>query len=288
MARNLVDQITPDHWDSAKPEPGSGFRRVRWLQQLTDLLNRPVLNRLSASTNATVVNATGAVLSTGVGSGLMQPKRYTEFTVKARVSFNLVGGGNGASAPASTPASWMLSAGIFHMPVVTGGSSNFIDLAFRVAFCRFSLPFGLPGFTNLDATMRTALGGGSHIGYAIYDDSKNLVWQSGAFLLTNSATQKLVSFVTPALTLAPGSYYLAWSSDTVNVSTWGLDLTPLVFLSGSSDANVINQGPIPTFGYAANPATNAASLTFPATLGALTAYAGGVNNFCMPYVFFRP
>jgi hypothetical protein len=89
MSRQLLEKLTPEHWDSQKPEPNSCFNRVRWLQNLNDLVNRPVLNRLQASTNATAVNTNGAVQSTGVGTGLLQPKRYAEFTIKTRVTFNI-------------------------------------------------------------------------------------------------------------------------------------------------------------------------------------------------------
>ena len=89
MSRQLLENIEPQHWDSAKPQPGSGFQRVRWLQQLSDLVNRPVLNRASNTTNATAINTNGVVQSTGIGTGLLQPKRYAELTVKARVTFNV-------------------------------------------------------------------------------------------------------------------------------------------------------------------------------------------------------
>lgn len=89
MARQLLEQIVPLHWDSGKPKSGSGFPRVKFLQSITDLFGRPVNNRLSASTNATAVNCNGGVQSTGIGTGQQQPKRYAEFTVKARVTITL-------------------------------------------------------------------------------------------------------------------------------------------------------------------------------------------------------
>ncbi len=88
MSRNLVEHITPESWESQKPGM-SGFNRVRWLQQVVDVLNRPVINRAQASTNATAIAANGAVQSSGIGTQLLQPKRYAEFTIKARVTFNV-------------------------------------------------------------------------------------------------------------------------------------------------------------------------------------------------------
>jgi hypothetical protein len=87
--RQLLENLVPEHWESQKPQPNSGFGRVRWLQQAKDLIERPVNNRAQASTNATAVNTNGGAQSAGVGTGLLQPKRYAEFTIKARVTFNI-------------------------------------------------------------------------------------------------------------------------------------------------------------------------------------------------------
>lgn len=88
-SRQLLETLDPAHWDSQEPAPNSGFNRMRWLQGLSDLVNRPVNNRLTAQTSATAIAANGTIQSSGVGTALMQPKRYAEFTVKARVTFRL-------------------------------------------------------------------------------------------------------------------------------------------------------------------------------------------------------
>lgn len=89
MSRDLLPQITPEQWDSQKPGANTGYKRVLFLQSIQDLLKRPVANRLSGQSAGTVVNCNGAAQSTGIGCGPLQPKRYAEFTVKARVSFNI-------------------------------------------------------------------------------------------------------------------------------------------------------------------------------------------------------
>ena len=89
MSRQLMETISPSTWDSQPPAANSGFSRVKWLQSLNDLVNRPVNNRLINSALNTAIAASGAVQSTGVGIGPLQPKRYAEFTVKARVTFNV-------------------------------------------------------------------------------------------------------------------------------------------------------------------------------------------------------
>jgi hypothetical protein len=85
VSRQLLETLNPVHWEKG----GSGGPRVTWLQGLSDLVNRPVINRLTATTSATAVVTNAAVQSSGVGTGQLQPKRYAEFTVKARVTFNI-------------------------------------------------------------------------------------------------------------------------------------------------------------------------------------------------------
>lgn len=101
MARRVLEHLTPEDWNIGKqgsPVRGApieapvGFRRVRYLQQIDDTINRPVLNRLSATAVGTAVTCTGANISTGIGVGgstPMKPQRYGEFTVKAVVQFNI-------------------------------------------------------------------------------------------------------------------------------------------------------------------------------------------------------
>jgi len=89
MSRQLLETLVPSNWDSQKPAPNSGASRTRWLQGLSDLVNRPLNNRQTSTTSGTAIAANGNVQSTGLGVGPMQPKRYAEFTVKARVTFNL-------------------------------------------------------------------------------------------------------------------------------------------------------------------------------------------------------
>lgn len=89
--RELLETLVPQHWESQAPGSDSGTQRMRWLQGLNDLLKRPVANRSNiASVAPAAINTNGAVQSTGVGiPNALQPKRYAEFTIKARVNFNL-------------------------------------------------------------------------------------------------------------------------------------------------------------------------------------------------------
>lgn len=90
MSRELLETLVPAHWDSQKPAPNSGYERVRWLQGLNDFIKRPVVNRATVSTSATATTCNGSIQSTGVGLATpLTPKRYGEFTIKARVSFNV-------------------------------------------------------------------------------------------------------------------------------------------------------------------------------------------------------
>lgn len=98
MSRQLLAQIVPQDWERGKKSSGedgdqagdtTGFQRVRLLQSISDLFNRPVLNRQTATTSAVAIACNGAIQSSGVGSGQIQPMRYAELTIKARVTFNI-------------------------------------------------------------------------------------------------------------------------------------------------------------------------------------------------------
>lgn len=88
----ILDKLVPEDWNSGKPGK-SGYPRMRWLQGVSDIIARPINNRLTASTNATAVACNGAIQSTGIGTGAQTPQRFAEFLVKARVTFNLSGNG---------------------------------------------------------------------------------------------------------------------------------------------------------------------------------------------------
>jgi len=88
-SRSLLENLVPEDWDSGKPAANSGFSRVRYLQGIDDLVNRPLLNRLGLVAPNTAVALNGTPQSTAIGVSGLTPKRYAEFTVKARVTFNI-------------------------------------------------------------------------------------------------------------------------------------------------------------------------------------------------------
>lgn len=92
MAIELLDKLVVGDWDSKKPG-NTHWPRVRFLQSVSDIVARPLNNRLTASTNATAVACNGAIQSTGIGTGAQTPSRFAEFLIKARVTFNLSGAG---------------------------------------------------------------------------------------------------------------------------------------------------------------------------------------------------
>jgi len=87
--RELLPTLVPADWDSGTSAQNSGFNRVRYLQSINDLVKRPLVNRASSSTLDPAILADGSVQSSGVGCAPLQPMRYAEFTVKARVTFNV-------------------------------------------------------------------------------------------------------------------------------------------------------------------------------------------------------
>jgi hypothetical protein len=84
MPQQLLPTIGTE-WDLKDPA-GAGFTRKRFLQTLSDVIARPVNNRVTISTNATAVVCNGGQQSTGVGTGPITPSVYGEHQVQARVS----------------------------------------------------------------------------------------------------------------------------------------------------------------------------------------------------------
>jgi hypothetical protein len=80
-----MQTIVPSHWDDGG-KPGSGFNRVRALQDLSDLVSRPLNNRVMNSISVATVNLNGNIQSTGIGAGPIAPQRYAETSVQARVT----------------------------------------------------------------------------------------------------------------------------------------------------------------------------------------------------------
>ena len=137
----LVDELVPMDWDSKKPG-NTGFKRVQFLQSVSDIVARPVNNRTTAQTNATAVNLNGTIQSTGVGTAAQLPSRFAEFLVKARATFNISGAGalyvyvmrttgaipaNGAAPNAGDVA---VAGDAFAGPATVGGQNVAGSLAF--------------------------------------------------------------------------------------------------------------------------------------------------------------
>lgn len=189
-----------------------------------------------------------------------------------------IAAGGGASA------SFMLGAGRFDLTGLLGASQqNFIDQALRVGVCKFNAPFSVSAFNHIDFYARSGVGGGSNVEVGIYDSTGTQVWNSGSFNVANTASFTAYSIATPSLSFSPGTFFLAWTADTVNLSIFGWDLSTVSFSNGTSEGNIINQNAV-SFGYAGNAAT--AGPTLPATLGTLNPYLL-TNNFGNPAIFFQ-
>ena len=94
MSVQLLSNIPADTAFDDPKTKGPSYPWILWFQrELIDLLNRIILNRVTASTNATAVVCNGAIQSTGIGTIGIQPKRYAEHLVMARVTFNENGAG---------------------------------------------------------------------------------------------------------------------------------------------------------------------------------------------------
>jgi hypothetical protein len=89
--QQILDTIG-NEWEVGSAKE-AGTTRKRWLQTLSDVIGRPVNNRVTASTNAVAVNLNGAAQSTGIGTGPIMPSRYGEHLVQARVTFSISANG---------------------------------------------------------------------------------------------------------------------------------------------------------------------------------------------------
>lgn len=183
----------------------------------------------------------------------------------------------------STNVAYMLGPGIISPVQVSTLSVG--DFAFPtplvVSVCGFGLSAGIAGLTHLDGSFGSGSGPGSNFAVGFYDTSGNRLWSSGICHVAN-VSNVASSFTVPALTLAPGNYYMAWSSDDTSTTTWvTTSNAQLTFHSGSSDGNVINQGAV-LVGTAANAATTGPVL--PATLGTLSIPTSAI---AIPLVLFR-
>src|SRR5277367_6153853 len=100
MALQILDNIG-DEWEepqNRKSTSGTGtnagFTRKRFLQKLSDVVARPVNNRVQAPTTPAAVVCNGAVQSTGIGTGPIMPMLFGEHLVQARVTLNAPVAGN--------------------------------------------------------------------------------------------------------------------------------------------------------------------------------------------------
>lgn len=178
--------------------------------------------------------------------------------------------GNTNLAVQTITASFMLGPGILNpilAPITTlaaigNGTAN------AVWVCKFFLAASISGLTHLDGNFGCNLGPGSNFSIGIYDTSGNKLWTSGTLHVANIGFISS-SYAVPALTLAAGTYYYAWTcDDTGNTTARGCNnLSLMSFISSTSDGNVINQGSI-VLGLATNVSTAGAVL--PSTLGALS------------------
>lgn len=81
MTQQLMPDIPSQQMfdDSRAKQPSSTW--LQWFQSLVDLLNRPILNRLSVTLGSSYQSPSNSLVSTGSGIGPITPKRYGEFLI---------------------------------------------------------------------------------------------------------------------------------------------------------------------------------------------------------------
>jgi len=90
MTQRLLPELVPQDWGQGR----QGYNRLRHLQSIDDLVNRPLANRVSTSGSSAAVTLNGQIQSTGLGAGRITPSRYAETEVKARVTFSIASAGS--------------------------------------------------------------------------------------------------------------------------------------------------------------------------------------------------
>lgn len=230
---------------NAPPVP-AGFELV--------LEHNSILNSSQSTLN--LENTDGSITITDVGSGTL----------------NLT-----TSAGAGATAAFMISAGIFSSVepyVFTTGQIT--DSPLRVYGAMFTTPHTL-SFNELAFEGNSSLLQGGDLAFAIYSESGTLLWTSATAHIPNTAGQVFTQTFSNFPTLAPGTYYLAWTA-TANTSAQGMNVT--------MSPTILNSAGLIIFGYCSTLATETGGLggtiVFPSSLGTLNAatnsslYAPGV------------
>lgn len=197
----------------------------------------------------------------------------------------IVDGGNGNitlsnNAPGVTPvAKYMIGAGLIVPPIYTvGGFYPSVDAAQDVMVVHFNwvntLTFNTVSFAWGNAAAS------SNIGFAIYSDTGNLLWQSGALTL-GSFTTGTTEATVPSYTLTPGSYYLATTADgnAGGPQIYGWSLNSATVGAG----NALNHS-LPIIGIATNTTSGAGA--FPSTLGTINGVSQHSNTWSNPCIMF--
>jgi hypothetical protein len=194
-----------------------------------------------------------------------------------------------ASGGASSP--YVLSAGVFDLAtgyVNAVPNIGWTDSPNQVNFIKFVMLGGVSGLTHMDTSLGSNLLAGSVFAVGYYNSAGSLIYSSGTQTIGN-VNNVTTSYTVPALTLSPGTYYFAWTTqDSGNLTSWGWSgPADLSFHESTAAGNIINQSVI-HFGYSSNASTSGPVL--PATLGTLNPYQSspvGSNAFGIPMLFFH-
>lgn len=244
-------------------------------------------------TNPPVAGATLGTLTlqtNGVNNGSQSRQNLRSLDGSITWTDNGTGDINAQVTTGTASAPYMLGAGVLN--VLSAGSFTSISpnqTSLQVCITRFVLSASINLFNTLSFYGRTSSGSGTNFILGFYDTSKNLVWNSGSLFISNSLAAD-VTFTVPALTLSPGTYYLAYAGENNNLQMNGNStIAGFSVDNGSSGGNIINQHAI-TFGHATNAATQpggaGTAVILPATLGTLVAY-GISDSFGSPYPMFE-
>lgn len=181
-----------------------------------------------------------------------------------------------AAAPGTAPISiaWAPFGGMANN---AAAGTSLTGAANRVHYYELFIPSPGVILNTISAYSSTNSG---HVAIGIYDDTCTLV-TNGNSATVDASSAAIFSFAfSPALTLNPGKYFIAFASDSSAMSFYG---------TFTGWIGMINDGEsTPHIFYGANASTTVAgTTTLPSACGSRTAYTSASSTLAFPAVYFR-
>jgi hypothetical protein len=179
------------------------------------------------------------------------------------------GGGGGGSTPAAVSASYWPFGGM-----VTFTTTETVGVANRVHYYEFIVPYPGMVVSALGIYTNFAAGDQGAMAWGIYSSTCTLLANSTTF--TGTGNQNPREFTFTPVTLAPGKYFVAFTSDITTTQFYGA-------MTGQYAPELMQSDAVNHVFYGSNLSTTTAGVTtLPATCGTKTAPAEYVNVHSFP------